>query len=303
MRLKKFVEFIFEADSEGVKISSDQMIIPVGGTFKSGEYKITNQAFLDSKLPEIMSFFKKYPTNQKIQVEISSMESQVPNQGVGLKPGELATKRAEAISAFLKEKFKDLPNVTLVVSKPQIGPTPWNPAAGDKFDDDKFTKEQRVDLVIKPYGEKITLPAVAKDEYGFSVEYDGSPGSKFETTWSDARFGTWGFTVKGLDKAKKIYDFLMKAQGNHSQDSIWKREEKGKINKEGYNFFGQNHFRKFSKKEDFDEFFNKFGSDISFIGEMPNHFFIKPADRTYTNFIENGLRPLWKSVGKPTTRG
>lgn len=286
-KIKSFDEFLLEAES-----TTGSLTIPVGGTFPSGEFVIKNSKPLDDKMPEIMAFLKKYPINQQIEVKVSAMESQVPNRGVGLKPGELALKRTEAMVEFLKNKLKDFPNATITVAAPQIGPTPWNPEGGDKADDEKFTKEQRVDIIIKPMGELIKIPK--GPEYSFSVPYDGSP--KDGETWSLARFGTWAFTIKDGDIAKEAYDFLTK--GGATNSSGFDKGEK----KEGYTFFPSKNFRTFDSIKDFKEFFSKYGDVITYIEKKPDYFFQMPSDNTnygFKNPKENGIRPLWK-VGSST---
>jgi hypothetical protein len=297
-KIKSFDEFLLEAES-----TAGSLTIPVGGTFPSGEFVIKNSKPLDDKMPEIMAFLKKYPINQQIEVKVSAMESQVPNRGVGLKPGELALKRTEAMVEFLKNKLKDFPNVTITVAAPQIGSTPWNPEGGDKADDEKFTKEQRVDIIIKPMGEVAPFVPKLKDEEGFSfsVNYDGSPGGKYENTWSLAKMGTWGFAINNKDTANKIYDFLTKG-GSTSQGGIEKGEEKMDKDGKKYKFFKSNNFRTFDSIEDFKEFFSQFGGDLNFLQPMPNYFFQKPSGPTsygYNKPVENDLRPLWKAGSGP----
>jgi len=296
-KIKSFEEFLFEAESA----ASGSLTVPVGGTFASGEFTIKNSKPLDDKMPEIMAFLKKYPINQKMEVKVSAMESQVPNRGVGLKPGELAQKRTEAMIEFLKEKLKGLPNVTITADPGKIGPTPWNPEKGDKADDEKFTKEQRVDIIIKPMGEAVPFVPTLKnqEEFSFAVPYDGSP--KGGETWSIARFGTWSFIVKDKEIAKQAYDFLTK--GGATNSSGFDKGEK----KSGYTFFPSKNFRTFDSIKDFKEFFSKYGDAITYIEKMPGHFFQMPSENTnygFRNPKENGIRPLWKvgSGVKPKDR-
>lgn len=289
-RVKNFGEFILEAESS---VKSGELTVPVGGTFASGEFTIKNEKLLGEKLPEIIAFLKKFPLNQRMEVKVAAMESQVPNRGVGLKEGDLAQKRTEAMIEYLKEKLKDFKNVTIVAEKPQIGPTPWNPEKGDKADDEKFTKEQRVDIVIKPIGEKIVIPQPKGEEFSFSAKYDGGLG---KDQWSIARMGTWGFTVEGKDKANKIYDFLTKG-GSTTQGDVSKGENKFTKDGEEYKFFGSDKFRTFGKIEDFKEFFSAFSGDLKTLQTMPDYFFQKPSGPgSYgaRNPVENGLRPIWK---------
>jgi hypothetical protein len=285
-KIKSFDEFIFEAEN-----ASQSLTVPVGGTFASGEFTIKNTKPLDEKLPEIMSFLKKFPVNQKVEVKVMAMESQVPNRGVGLKPGELAQKRTEAMLEVLKDKLKDFPNVVITSEPGKIGPTPWNPDKGDKADDEKFTKEQRVDIVITPMGEAVPfVPTLKKgEEFSFAVPYDGSP--KGGETWSIARFGTWSFSVKDKDIAKEAYDFLTK--GGATNSSGFEKGEK----KTGYTFFPSKNFRTFDSIKDFKEFFSKYGDAVTYIEKKPDYFFQMPSANTnygFRNPKENGLRPLWK---------
>jgi len=289
-KVKNFDEFILEAESMA---KTGELTVPVGGTFGSGEFTIKNEALLGEKMPEIIAFLKKYPLNQRMEVKVAAMESQVPNRGVGLKEGDLAQKRTEAMIEYLKEKLKDFKNVTITAEKPQIGATPWNPEKGDKADDEKFTKEQRVDIVIKPIGEKIDIPAPKGEEFSFSAKYDGGLG---KNQWSKARMGTWGFTVEGKDKANKIYDFLTKG-GSTSQGGVSKGQDSFTKDGEKYKFFGSDKFRTFDNIEDFKEFFSAFSGDLKTLQTMPDYFFQKPSgpgSDGARNPIENGLRPIWK---------
>jgi hypothetical protein len=267
------------------------LTVPVGGTFASGEFTIKNTKPLDEKLPEIMAFLKKFPVNQKVEVKVMAMESQVPNRGVGLKPGELAQKRTEAMLEVLKGKLKDFPNVIITAEPGKIGPTPWNPEKGDKADDEKFTKEQRVDIVITPMGEAVPFVPTLKnqEEFSFAVPYDGSP--KGGETWSIARFGTWSFIVKDKDTAKQVYDFLTK--GGATNSAGFEKGEK----KTGYTFFPSKNFRTFDSIKDFKEFFSKYGDAITYIEKKPDYFFQMPTSKDsegFRNPKENGIRPLWK---------
>lgn len=241
-----------------------------------------------------------------MEVNVEAMESQVPNSGVNMKPGELAEKRTQSMVNFLSQKLKDFKNVTILAGKPKTGTTPWQPEKGDKFDDEKFKKEQRVDVIIKPFGEKIEPPK-EEDEFRFSAEYDGVPGGKSENEWSTARMGTFGFSVKGLDNAKKAYDFMMKPGGYEKKNSIWKKADRDELKDPQDRFFNLQHFRKFDSLEDFKEMFSEIGNRISFIGEMPNHFFLKSSGSRDVHgnpeHIENGLRPIWKAGAKDKTLG
>jgi len=286
-RIKTFSDFLFES------VATGSLTVPVGGTFASGKFEIKNEKLLDEKMPEIIAFLKKYPIKQGMEVKVSAMESQVPNKGVGLKEGDLAQKRTEAMIEYLKEKLKDFTNVTLYPAKPQIGPTPWNPEKGDKADDEKFTKEQRVDIVIKPLGQaiKTTESGKGKETYVFSVPYDAGYSTKDgdkNAGWTGASTGNWGFEVEGKDEANKIFNFISKV-GLISNNEFSKGKDEKDSKGNPYKFFGSGKFRTFGRAEDFKEFFNKFGNDIIYIGPMPDYFF-KKSDGS-----ENGLRPLWKA--------
>jgi len=305
-KLKTFDQFINEAEDTGSQKTGQSITIPVGGVFNSGEFEIKNTKIIDDKMPEITAFLNKYPQNQRMEVNVEAMESQVPNRGVNMKPGELAEKRTQSMVNFLSQKLKDFKNVTISAEKPKTGPTPWQPEKGDKFDDEKFTKEQRVDIIIKPFGEKIEPPK-EEDEFSFSVEFDGVPGGKSENRWSSARMGTFGFTVKGLDNAKKAYDFLMKPGGYEKKNSIWKKADRDELKSSQDRFFNLQHFRKFKSVDEFKEMFKEIGNRIVFLEEMPDHFFLKSSGSRDVHgnpeFIENGLRPIWKPGAKDKTLG
>jgi hypothetical protein len=305
-RIKTFDQFINEAEDTGIQKTGQSITIPVGGVFNSGTFEIGNKQIIDDKMPEIIAFLNQYPKNQRMEVNVEAMESQVPNSGVNMKPGELAEKRTQSMVNFLSQKLKDFKNVTILAGKPKTGTTPWQPEKGDKFDDEKFKKEQRVDVIIKPFGEKIEPPK-EEDEFRFSAEYDGVPGGKSENEWSTARMGTFGFSVKGLDNAKKAYDFMMKPGGYEKKNSIWKKADRDELKDPQDRFFNLQHFRKFDSLEDFKEMFSEIGNRISFIGEMPNHFFLKSSGSRDVHgnpeHIENGLRPIWKAGAKDKTLG
>jgi hypothetical protein len=305
-KIKTFDQFINEAEDTGAQKTGQSITIPVGGVFNSGTFEIGNKQIIDDKMPEIIAFLNKYPKNQRMEVNVEAMESQVPNSGVNMKPGELAEKRTQSMVNFLSQKLKDFKNVTISAGKIKTGTTPWQPEKGDKFDDAKFKKEQRVDVIIKPFGEKIEPPK-EEDEFGFSAEYDGDPEHKLASAWSGASHGTFGFAVKGLDNAKKAYDFMMKPGGYEKKNSIWKKADRDELKSPQDRFFNLQHFRKFDSLEDFKEMFSEIGGRIFFLGEMPNHFFLRFSGSRDVHgtpeYMENGLRQIWKAGAKDKTLG
>ena len=109
-KIKTFDQFINEAEDTGIQKTGQSITIPVGGVFNSGTFEIGNKQIIDDKMPEIIAFLNQYPKNQRMEVNVEAMESQVPNRGVNMKPGELAEKRTQSMVNFLSQKLKDFKN-------------------------------------------------------------------------------------------------------------------------------------------------------------------------------------------------
>jgi|694.fasta_scaffold17765_10 hypothetical protein len=156
--------------------------IPISRTFGSGKYLIKNEAELDPYVTQIQNFLKG-KENQKVSIVVSAGESQVPNRDgeIGgtnppvMKQGELAQKRMDSVETVVKNKFGNLPNVTITKTQPKIGTTTWDPNKDNK-DDVKYTKEQFVNIIVRPQGttpepEKTDPPCNQYDFYFGNAVY------------------------------------------------------------------------------------------------------------------------------------
>ena len=147
--------------------SQKKIEIPLSATFDSGKYIIKNSEQLDPVIIKIQEFLKTVPQKQKTNITISAGESQVPNYDREKYPytgdkkvdfteekklplGDLAKKRMSEIERVVKEKFGNLPNVTINKTEPVFGETPWDPAKGSK--DPNYTKEQFIKIILEVLG-------------------------------------------------------------------------------------------------------------------------------------------------------
>jgi len=147
--------YLNEQDSQ---TSSNPLTIPIGGTFASGVAEISDTSRIDAIIPQIEEYIRQFPKNTKITLSIDAGESQVPNQEPYKTPGSLAFARAKSLRSVLENKLAKYKNILDFGVKPNvtIGKTPWDPAKGAK--DPDYTKEQFVNVVIKPSGEKPNKP-------------------------------------------------------------------------------------------------------------------------------------------------
>jgi hypothetical protein len=136
-------------------VSTNTMKSSFGNLFQSGQYLFDSgqKELIKNKLEDIGNFLKNNP-NATFEIGINSSESQVPNSGVNMKPGELADKRAksveELIKVFVKNlKDKDVFTGEVKFSSPTITIGKTDYKKGDNPKDEKFTKEQFVNLDIK----------------------------------------------------------------------------------------------------------------------------------------------------------
>ena len=143
--------YLNEQDSQ---TSSTPLTIPIGGTFASGVAEISDTSRIDAIIPQIEEYIRQFPQNTKITLSIDAGESQVPNQEPYKTPGSLAFARAKSLRSVLENKLAKYKNILDFGPKPNvtIGKTPWNPTKGAK--DPDYTKEQFVNVVISPSGEK-----------------------------------------------------------------------------------------------------------------------------------------------------
>ena len=138
--------------------SSTPLTIPVGGTFASGVAEISDTSRIDAIIPQIEEYIRKFPKNIKITLSVDAGESQVPNQEPYKTPGSLAFARAKSLRSVLENKLAKYKNILDFGPKPNItiGKTPWDPTSGAT--NSNYTKEQFVNVVIKPSGEIPIVP-------------------------------------------------------------------------------------------------------------------------------------------------
>jgi hypothetical protein len=171
--------------------SQKKIVLPLSATFDSGKYIIRNSEQLDPVIIKIGEFLKTVPQKQKTNITISAGESQVPNRdrekegNPRMEQGDLAKNRMSELENVVKEKFGNLPNVTINKTEPVIGKTPWDPAKGAQ--DPNYTKEQFVNITLEISG-KIDAPETNKpkcEKYDFYFKnrilrtYDKTNAIKF----------------------------------------------------------------------------------------------------------------------------
>ena len=128
-------------------------------TFRSGDYLNFNKESVDDVIVQMNEYLKQFPKNQKIEVEIESSESKVPNKGVKLETGELSRKRGEDMEKYLRGKLPD--NVTIIkkdlgAQGPEWTPPPKATETEIKAlaSDERYTRWQYVSFNILTTGEK-----------------------------------------------------------------------------------------------------------------------------------------------------
>lgn len=171
-----------------IQTDKNNLTVPIGSLFQSGRYTFTDKESIKEKLKEIGAFLQKYP-DAPFDISIESSESQVPNKDVDagsigkddqgkpeykrLEKGELAKKRAETATFLIKSFVENMKktgnfkgNVSFGNPDVKIGKTTFNPSGGDKSTDDKFTKEQFVNIIIKLKGNANTADFEVKAKPG-----------------------------------------------------------------------------------------------------------------------------------------
>jgi hypothetical protein len=141
-----------------VKPDPKRFTLP-NSTFVSGDYINFNKEDVDEVIRQMNEYLKEFPKNQKIEVEIESSESKVPNRGVSLKTGELSKKRGEQMEKYLKGKLPQ--NVTIVLKDLGAQGPEWNPPENSTTDQikalasqDSYTRWQYVSFNILTSAEK-----------------------------------------------------------------------------------------------------------------------------------------------------
>ena len=145
-------------NEQDVQTSSTPLTIPIGGTFASGVAEISDTSRIDAIIPQIEEYIRQFPKNTKITLSVDAGESQVPNQEPYKTPGSLAFARAKSLRSVLENKLAKYKNILDFGPKPNItiGKTPWDPTSGAT--NSNYTKEQFVNVVIKPSGEIPIVP-------------------------------------------------------------------------------------------------------------------------------------------------
>lgn len=163
IEIKKLYGLVSEQSTNG-ETKNPEITLDLAGTFGSGKYKIPDDKIdkLENIINQIREF-KKQNSGNVIEITINSGESKVPNYDrekfptkgdyrpeAKLPVGDLAKFRSESLKKYLETNAPDLlKDSKIVVSEPDLGQTEWNPNAGDKPEDEKFTKEQFVNFTIK----------------------------------------------------------------------------------------------------------------------------------------------------------
>jgi hypothetical protein len=164
--------------------------------FKAGYWKGTPElaSLVAERMRPVIDFIKKYQ-NQKIEISIKAMESQVtnfdnepssPNKGKEVAPKYLAKGRSETIKTLLKNYFADLKNRGVISVEPvygedqiEIGPTVYkkgetDPSTNKPYNpnDPKYAKEQRIDVVVRATGEAVSVETTCLVGMKIVVKYD-----------------------------------------------------------------------------------------------------------------------------------
>ena len=127
--------------------------IPLGAqTFPSGQFdlKYLDKNSINAIKPQIDEYFKQFPENQKINVQVSASESKVPNQA-GFGPGELAAARGNTVTNYLKTILPQNANYLPVNNLGAIGPN-WDIKLGKNFSG--YTNSQSISIDLSIEGSK-----------------------------------------------------------------------------------------------------------------------------------------------------
>ena len=135
------------------------LVIPLGGTFESGQADIKNMAPIQDAKTKVSDFLSKLPQNQRISITIKAGESKVPNQPPYEEIGSLATARANELKAKLTSVLSDFGDKVVINPNIQIttGTTDWNPSLGK--DNEVYRKEQYANAVVQAIGN--TPPSIS----------------------------------------------------------------------------------------------------------------------------------------------
>jgi hypothetical protein len=133
----------------------------ISNSFPSGKYQLTNTSEIDNAINKINEFLKTGKGSFNTIV-INSSESKVPNEGVGLNPGDLSRLRASEVEKYIKSKLGDKISVKINNLGAQ-GPE-WVSSKGSN--NPEYTKYQYVTL------------SLSAEKCNFKIKYEGVQGSK-----------------------------------------------------------------------------------------------------------------------------
>ena len=136
-----------------ITTKADPKKISLGSqTFPSGQFDLKNLNLnvINDVIPQINEYFKQFPENQKINVQVSASESKVPNQK-GFNVGDLAQRRGDTITNYLKTILPKNANFLPVNNLGAIGPD-WDATLTKDFSGYKNSQSITVDLSVE--GEK-----------------------------------------------------------------------------------------------------------------------------------------------------
>jgi hypothetical protein len=186
--------------NEATKSLEDPITYSLGRSFPSGQFQITNPTDIDNAIVQ----FKNYLGGGGIDYEIiiTSSESKVPNETVGLKPGQLSEKRAEEVKNYLINKGFS-PEIIKIDNKGAQGPE-WDRKLGSKWEG--YTKFQYVNLTLnaaKRGDDGGSSDVNCLTDLTLNIDYIRSI-SKVDHTCNSATFLLYanGVPVMNVDKSK-----------------------------------------------------------------------------------------------------
>jgi hypothetical protein len=202
----------------------DSLIVPIGTSFKSGTYSFKSTEEVENKLKQIGSFIQRNPQSN-FEIKVISSESQVPNRDAEkpgnprLEVGQLAQKRADAaqlmVKTFIEAAKKDgflKGDVSISEPKILVGDEKYTP--GDNVNDNKFTKDQYVNISIKLTSNTPPIVKTSTDTY----TGDGRP--KYIINIRGDESGFKGIYL--LPKNKQDFEKITNAYKANSKETIGK---------------------------------------------------------------------------------
>ena len=157
-------------------------------TFPSGKFelKFLNKNAINTVLPQITEYFKEFPENQKINVQVSASESNVPNQakfGVG----ELAEERGKTVTNYLRTILPKNANFLPVNNLGAVGPE-WDEKLGKNYSG--YTNSQTISVILSVEGGKLeTIDCLVDLKIGLDYKREwcwSTPvGAEIGVMWKD----------------------------------------------------------------------------------------------------------------------